>query len=86
MGELVERILGSLKKYSAGFIVEQCCVVEHASIRTEMDPGGLIEDPRGLMGVQVQQVGEWVGIPHRPPSQNMQLAAKQLVLGQAGVS
>jgi hypothetical protein len=47
-----------LKKNTAGFVVEQCCTVEHACIRIETDPGGLIENPRGLMGMQVQQVGE----------------------------
>jgi hypothetical protein len=35
-----------------------------------MGPGGLIKDPKGLVGVQVWQVGEWVGIRHLRPSRN----------------
>jgi hypothetical protein len=54
MQELVEKIFEMMKKYSAGFVVEQCCTVEHACVRTETGLGGLIEDRRGLVGVQVQ--------------------------------
>jgi hypothetical protein len=46
----------------------------------------LIEDQKGLVGVQVRQVGEWVGIRRLPPSQNAQAVAKRLVWGRAGVS
>jgi hypothetical protein len=52
-----------LKKNAAGFSVERCCTVERACVRTETCPGGSIEDQKGLVGVQVQQAGEWVEIP-----------------------
>jgi hypothetical protein len=48
MQELVEKIFEMMKKYSAGFVVEQSCTVEHACVKTEMGPGGLIKDPKGL--------------------------------------
>jgi S-adenosylmethionine synthetase len=53
-----EKMFDVLKKNTAGFVVEQCCTVEHACVRIETDLGGSIEDPRGLVGMQVQQVGE----------------------------
>ena len=43
-----------LKKIAAGFVVEQCCTVEHACVKSETDQGGSIEDQKGLVGVQVQ--------------------------------
>jgi len=50
----MEKVLEVLKKNSAGFVVEQCRIVEHACARTEMGPEGSNGDQRGLEGVQVQ--------------------------------
>ena len=78
MEELVEKIFVVIKNL-VGFIVEQYCTIKHAGVGTETGWGGLIEDQKGLMGVQVQQAGEWGGIQHLPPSQNTQEALKWLV-------
>jgi hypothetical protein len=44
MGELMEKVLEMLKRNSAGFVVEQCHIVEHACVRTGM---GLGDSKRG---------------------------------------
>lgn len=67
--ELVEKIY-EMKKYSAGFVVEQCRIVEHACVMTEMGPRYSTEDPKGLVGVQAQWAGGQVEIPRLLPSQN----------------
>ena len=69
MMELVGKIFVVIKNL-ARFVVEQYCTVEHAGVGTETGSGGLIEDRKGLMGVQVQQAGEWGGIRRLRPSQN----------------
>ena len=43
-------------------------IVKHTCIRTKIGLGSLNEDLRGLMGVQVEQAGEWEGIQHLLPS------------------
>ena len=53
MEELVGKIFKMLKGYLAGFIVTQCCTIEHTGVRTRTGSGGLIEDWKGLVGVQV---------------------------------
>ena len=51
-----------------------------------MGPGGLNEDLRGLMGVQVEQAGEWGGIQHLLPSQNGWVCMSNMVeQGSRGV-
>ena len=67
---LGEKIFEQAKKNSTGLVREQYCTVEHAGVGTEMGLGGLIEDWRGLVGVQVQLAGEWGGIWRLQPSQN----------------
>jgi hypothetical protein len=67
-----ERIVGRVERLEVELVVEQCCIVEHACVRIETGPGGLIEDPKGLVGMWVQQVGEWGGIRHPLPSRNAQ--------------
>ena len=49
----MEMIFKMLRTYSAGFIIKQYCIVEHAGIGIETGLGGLIEDQKGLVGVQV---------------------------------
>jgi hypothetical protein len=53
MQELVEKIFEMMKKCSAGFVVEQCCTVEHACVRTETGLGGSNKDQKDLAGVHV---------------------------------
>ena len=74
MEELVEQIFEMLQKNLVGFIVEQCHIIKHVCIRNKTDLVGLNAGPRGLGRVQVQQVDELGGIPHRLPSQNVQVS------------
>ena len=61
---LSKKILDAVKKM-VGF------VVEHACVRTETGLGSSNEDLKGLVGVQVEQVGEWGWIRRLLPSQNV---------------
>ena len=83
--ELVEKIY-KMKKYLVGFIVEQCCIVEHACIMTKMGLKYLTKDPKCLMGVQAQWAGGQVEIPCLLPSQNVGVQALNTVVwGSEGV-
>ena len=59
---LNKKIVAKVKENGVGLVIEQCGVDRHACVGTEMGPGGLIEDQRDHVGVQVRQVGEWAMI------------------------
>ena len=61
---LSKKILDAVKKM-VGFVIEHTC------IRTETGLGSSNKDLKGLMGVQVEQAGEWGWIRRLLPSQNV---------------
>jgi hypothetical protein len=64
---MVERIVVRVYSNGVELVVEQCCTIEHASIRIETGQGGLTEDQRGLVA---GCSGQWVMMWCRQPSQN----------------
>jgi hypothetical protein len=51
-----------MKRNVAVFVIKQHYTIGHACIRTKMGLEGSIKDQKGLVGVQMQQVGEWIEI------------------------
>ena len=76
-----EKIFEMLKNKMAMFITKQCCTIKHTCVRTKTGLEGSNKDQRGLVGLQVQQAGEWGGIRCLLPSQNVQVVVGWLVWG-----
>ena len=74
MAELDEKVVRMTKKSVTGLIV-----ILFIFAGSQMAVDSLSSDQRCLSGVEVQQVGKWVGILSLLPSQNAWAVVKQLV-------